>query len=77
MNQVDGVSDMVSLLCSSVWGRTQIKDIVCCLASGVLSGRKLSPGNCPHGRQFSFSPYATGALPAAVPVLEPRGSKSA
>ena len=47
----------------------------CCLASGVLSGKKLSSGICPDARQFNFSPYTTGALPA-VSVLKPRGSES-
>ena len=45
-------------------------------ASGVLSRRKLSSGAGPDGRHFSFFSYATGALPAAARVLEPRGSES-
>ena len=49
----------------------------CCLASGVVSRRKLSPCTCPDGRHFNFSLYATGALPAAASMLEPRGSESA
>ena len=62
---------MVLPLCGSVWGQC------CCLASGVLSRRKLSPGTHPVVRCFTFSRYATGALLAAAPVLEPRGSVSA
>ena len=77
MNQVDGVSDMVLLLCGSVWWRVQKRDNGLCLASGVLSGRKLSPSTCLDARHFSISPYATGTLPVAAPVLEPRQRESA
>ena len=38
--------------------------------------QKLSPGTHPDGRHFNFSPYATGALSAAAPMLDPRGSES-
>ena len=41
-----------------------------------LSGRKLSPSSRLDARYFSSSLYATGALQAATPVLELRGSKS-
>ena len=68
---------MVSLLCGPVWGRAQKRDNGSCLASGVLSERKLSSSTCSDARHFSFSPYAAGALPAAALVLEPRGSESA
>ena len=34
-----------------------------CLASGVLSRRKLTFDTRPDARYFIFSPYATGALP--------------
>ena len=68
---------MLLPLCSSVLGRTQKKDNGHCLASGVLSRRKLSPGTHPDARHFSLSPYAAGALPAAALVLEPRGSEPA
>ena len=47
-----------------------------CLASRVLSKRKLAPGTSPDARHFSFSLYATGAIQAAALVLEPRGSES-
>ena len=67
---------MVPLLCGSVWGRAQKRDNGCCLASDVLSRRKLSPGTCPDARHLSFSPYAICALQAAALVLEPRGSES-
>ena len=67
---------MVQPLSGSAWGRAQKKEIGCCLASGILSGRKLSPDSDPDVRHFSFSPYATGALQTAVLVLEPRGGKS-
>ena len=43
-----------------------------CLASGVLSGRKLSPSTHPVASHFGFFPCATGALPAVVLVLKPR-----
>ena len=43
MNQADGISDMVSLLCGSVWGRAQKRNNGCCLVSGDVSRRKLSP----------------------------------
>ena len=77
MNQADGVSDTVSLLCGTLWGRAQKRDYGHCLASGVMSRRKLSPSTRPDARHFSFSLYATGALPAAALVLELRGSKLA
>ena len=41
MNQVDGISDVVSPLHGSVWEGLR-KGKCCCLASGVVSGRKLS-----------------------------------
>ena len=41
-----------------------------------LSGRKLSPSSHLDARHFSFSLDATGAFPAATPVLELRGSES-
>ena len=69
MNQADGVSDTVSLLCGTLWGRAQKRDYGHCLASGVLFRRMLSPSTCPDGRYFSFSLCATGVLPAAAPVL--------
>ena len=72
MNQVDGVSDMVSLLCEGG------------LRKGTMAtawALELCPeGSCipaPDARHFSFSPYATGALQAAALVLEPRESESA
>ena len=40
-----------------------------CLASGVLSGRKLSPGTHPDARHCTFPPYATGTLLYAAPML--------
>ena len=43
--------------------------------SGVLSGRKLSPGNCPNARHFNFSPCAMGALLATALVQKPRVSE--
>ena len=73
MNQVDGVSDMVLPLCGFVCGRAQKTDNDHFLAFGVLSERELSPGTYPNARHFSFSLYATGALPAAALVWEPRG----
>ena len=76
MNQVDGVSDMVSLLCGSACERAQKRDNGHCQASEVLSGRELSPGIHPAARHFSFFLYAIGALPASALVLEPRGSES-
>ena len=63
MNQVDGVSNMVSLLFGSVLGRAQKGDNSCCLASGVLSKGYLSPSTCPDANHFSFSPYATSDIP--------------
>ena len=41
-----------------------------------LSGKKLSPTSHPDVRNFSSSLYATGASPAATPVLKLRGSES-
>ena len=76
VNQADVVSDIVLLFCGSVWGRIQKRENGHFLASGVLSWRKLSPGTCPDAGHFSFSPYATGALPVTVPVLDPRESES-
>ena len=76
VSQVDGVSDMLSLLCGSVWGRAQKGGNGCCQASGVLSGKKLSPGIYPDARHFSFSLCATGALQAAALMLEPKESES-
>ena len=73
MNQVDGVSDTVSLLCGSVWGRAQKGDN----AAAWLLEFRLSPSTRPNASHFSFSPYATGTLPAAAPVPEPRGSEYA
>ena len=72
MNQVDGVSDMVLLPCDSVLGRAQKRENSQYLASGVVSGMKLSTSPCPDVRHFSFSPYASGALPTAALVLEPK-----
>ena len=77
VNQVDGVSDMVPLLCVSVWGMAQKK-------KKMASARPLEfrlGGSCPLGthpdaRHCSFSPYATDALQAALPMLEPRVSES-
>ena len=76
MNQVDAVADMVSPFCGSVSGRARKRDNGQCLASGVLSRRKLSPSIHPVARQFSFSPHVTGVPQAAAPMLELRGSDS-
>ena len=77
MNQVDGVSDMVSLLCGFVWGKAQKGDNAAAWPPGVLSRRKLLPSTHTDTKHFNFSLYAIGALPATVSVLEPRGSESA
>ena len=71
MSQDDRVSDTVSLLCALCVGEGSERGQCCCLASGVLSRRKLSLGTCPDARHFRFSLYATGVLPATAPVLEP------
>ena len=76
MNQIDGISDVMLLLCGTVGGGLRKEVNGCCLASGALSRRKLSSGTHPDARHFSFSPYATAALQAAALVLEPRGSES-
>ena len=64
------------LLCGSVYGRVLKRDNGHYLASGILNRRKLSPGTHPDVRFFHFSLYATSALQAAGPVLEPRGNES-
>ena len=75
MSQVDGVSDMVSLLCGSVWGRAQRGYHATAWPLEFCLG-----GGCPPALALmldtSVSPYATGAPPAAALVLEPRGSES-
>ena len=68
---------MVLQLFGSVSGRAQRRDNGHCLASGVLSGRKLFPDTHPDARNLNSFPYAAGALPAAAWVLEPRESGSA
>ena len=70
VNQVNDVSDMVLLLCDSVWGRAQKVD------NAAAWPLEFCPGTLIHARQFNFSLYATGALPAAVTALETRGSES-
>ena len=72
MNQVDGVTHTLPL-CGSVWGKAQKRDNGHCLASGVLSSRKLSPGTFCDARHFNFSLYATGALLAIALELSPIG----
>ena len=67
---------MVSPLCGSVWGRAQKRVNGYCLASGVLSGGKVSPSSPPDARHFHSSLYTTGALQAAALKLEPRESES-
>ena len=76
MNQVNGGSDMMLPHYSSVCGRAQERNNGYCLASGVLSGRKVSPSSPPDARHFHSSLYTTGALQAAALKLEPRESES-
>ena len=71
MSQDDVDSDMVLPNAALCWGGLR-KGM---MATAVLSGRKLSPSSCPDARNFSSSPYATGALQGAALVLEPRGSE--
>ena len=75
MNQVDGTSDTLPLLwlCvgeSSEKGQWPLPG----LCSFVLE--EAVPGTYPNVRRFIFSLYASDVLPAAAPVLEPRGSES-
>ena len=58
---------------SLLWGKAEEGDNVVAWPLEFLSRRKLSPSFLLD----SFSLYATGALPAGVPVLEPRGSEFA
>ena len=75
-SRVDGFSDMAPLLCGSLWGRAQERNIGHCKISGVLSGKKMSPGTVPDARHFSFSLHVIDGLQAAAPMLEARGSES-
>ena len=63
----------MSLLCGSVWGKGQGH----CLASRVLSRRKLSLITHPDAGHFHVSSYATSALPTVALVLNPREGESA
>ena len=76
MSQVDGVSDSVAALWPCVEEGSE-RGQCHCLASRVLSRRKLSPVTRPNARYFNFSLYATGARPGAALALEPRGRESA
>ena len=50
----------------------------CRLCASAVRGLRKGTMASAHlvARHFNFSPYATGALQAATPVLEPRGSES-
>ena len=63
VSRVDGVSNM-ALAC-------QLQGSV---EGGLRKGTMASA--CPDARHFSLFHYATGALQAATPVLELRGSQS-
>ena len=71
VRQVDGVSDMAPACwpCSCVGGRAQKKGSGLCLPL-------CPPSSCLDARYFIFSLPATGAVQAATPVLELRGSET-
>ena len=91
-HKLDGVGPSVIIMAGlSIWARLMETQMWCrelwlCVGEGsekvqgplsaVLFGRKLSPSSRPDTRHFSSSPYATGALKGAAPVLEARGSES-
>ena len=67
---------MVSSLCGCLWGGLRKGTM---LLPGLWNfiQEEVVPSAHPDARHFNFSPCATGALPAAVSMLKPRGSKSA
>ena len=72
-SRVDGFSDMAPLLCGSLWGRAQERNIGHCKISGVLSGKKMSPGTVPDARHFSFSLHVIDAFKPLPPCWRPEG----